>query len=131
MIEDYILGLLPPELIPFATIGDLPSTQKNEICLILYDGSVNDEYFGQRHESTVYNPIVKFVIRNSSYEQGKGWAELLQETLHRYSDKGAGVEGPVLSILAVSSPIYLGRNLQKMHEFQVTFRIKERSDKLG
>lgn len=131
MIEDYILGLLPADLFPFATIGDLPGTQKNEICLMLYDGVTNTEYFGQRHESTVYRPIIKFVVRNNSYEQGKGWTEQIKESLHRYSDKGAGVKGPILGIWLVGFPMYLGRNLQKMHEFQVTFSIQERSDKLG
>lgn len=131
MVEDYILGCLPPELFPFATVGDLPGTQKNEICLMLYDGATNIEYFGQRHESTVYQPIIKFVVRNNSYEQGKGWVEQIKYALHRYSDAGAGVEGPILSILLVGAPMYLGRNPQKMHEFQLTFNVQERSDRLG
>lgn len=131
MIEDYILGCLPPELFPFATIGDLPGTQKNEICLMPYDGDMNSEYFGQRHESTIYSPIIKFVIRNHSYEQGKGWLEQVKYALERYSDKGAGVDGPILGIWAIGSPMYLGRNAQKMHEFQMTFRVQEGSDKLG
>lgn len=131
MIEDYILGLLPAELVPYATIGDLPGTQKNEVCLMLYDGSQNTEYFGMRRESTIYQPIVKFVVRNNSYEQGRSWVTLLKESLHRYSDKGMGVEGPILGIWLVGSPMYLGRNSQKMHEFQITFRTQERSDKLG
>ncbi len=131
MIEDYILGCLPPDLFPFATIGDLPGTQKNEICLMLYDGASNIEYFGQRHESTIYQPIIKFVVRNSDYEQGKGWVEQIEYALHRYSDIGAGVIGPILSIWLVGSPMYLGRNSQKMHEFQITFNVQERRDKLG
>lgn len=124
MIEDYVLGLLPVKLTPFATIGDLPGTQKNEICLMFYDGVTNTEYFGGRQGSTIFQPILKCVVRNNSYEAGKEWIDLLKESLHRYSDAGEGVEGPILSILMVGSPMYLGRNSQKFHEFQVTFKIQ-------
>lgn len=124
MIEDHILGLLPVELIPFATIGDLPGTQKNEICLMFYDGATNTEYFGCRQGSTIFQPILKCVVRNNSYEAGKKWVEELKESLHRYSDAGEGVEGMILSILMAGSPMYLGRNSQKFHEFQITFKIQ-------
>lgn len=124
MIEDAILGLLPVNLTPFATIGDLPGTQKNEICLMFFDGASNTEYFGARHESTIFQPIMKCVIRHQSYETGKGWVSDIQEALHRYSSEGDGVEGPILSIFLVGSPIYFGRNDQKFHEFQVTFKIQ-------
>lgn len=124
MIEDYILGLLPVKLSPFATIGDLPGTQKNEICLMFYDGAGNSEYFGSRQGSTIFQPILKCVVRNNSYEDGKAWIKSIEEALHRYSDAGEGLEGPILSILMVGSPMYLGRNSQKFHEFQVTFSIR-------
>lgn len=124
MIEDSILGLLPLELLPFATIGDLPGTQKNEIGLIFYDGATNTEYFGPRVGSTVFQPIMKCVARNSSYEVAKEWIESIKNALHRYSDSGEGLEGEILSILMVGSPMYLGRNEQKFHEFQVTFNIQ-------
>lgn len=123
MIEDALLGLLPAELVPFATIGDLPGTQKNEVCLMMYDGAVNTEYFGSRTGSTIYQPIVKVVARNLSYEVAKQWVDSVKEAFHRYTDTG---EGPLLSILMVGSPMYLGRSAQKLHEFQVTFNIQTR-----
>lgn len=118
MIEDLILGLLPAELAPVATIGDLPGTQKNEICIMLFDGAGNFEYFGDRLESTIYQPIVKAIVRNYSYETGKYWSELVKESLHRYTGSD------ILSIFLVGSPMYLGRSPQKFHEFQLTFKIK-------
>lgn len=124
MIEDILLGLLPAELIPFATIGDLPGTQSNAVCLMLYDGSTNTEYFGGRAGSTIYQPIVKVVSRNYSYETAARWISLVKEALHRYTDADKGTDGPILSIFMVGSPMYLGRSPQKLHEFQVTFTIK-------
>lgn len=124
MIEDIILGLLPASLAPFATIGDLPGTQKNEICLMFYDGATNTEYFGEKVGSTIFAPIMKCVVRNNSYANAAGWVKDIVDALHRYSDAGEGLEGPILSILMSGSPMYLGRNAQKFHEFQVTFNIQ-------
>lgn len=124
MIEDLILGLLPAELVPVATIGDLPSTQKDEICFILYDGATNAEYFGERKGSTIYQPIVKFVTRHHSYETSRQWINMIKDALHRYADVHTEKNGSILSILMVGSPMYLGRSAQKLHEFQVTFNIQ-------
>lgn len=121
MLEDILLGLLPAKLYPFATIGDLPGTQKDEICLMLYDGMSNAEYFGGRKGSTIYQPIVKVVVRNNSYEVAKQWVEDVKDAFHRYTDEN---RGEVLSILMVGSPMYLGRSPQKLNEFQVTFNIQ-------
>lgn len=124
MIEDLILGLLPAELVPFATIGDLPGTQRDEVCIMLYDGVANTEYFGGKSGSTVFQPIAKIVVRNQSYETAKQWVDLVQETLHRYTDASSEIGGPILSIFMVGSPKYLGRGTYKLHEFQVTFNIQ-------
>lgn len=124
MIEDLILGLFPAELVPVATIGDLPGTQHDEVCIMLYDGVANTEYFGGKQDSTVYQPIVKVVVRNQSYETAKQWINLVQEALHRYTDADSENGGPILSIFMVGSPMYLGRSTYKLHEFQVTFNIQ-------
>lgn len=118
MIEDILLGLLPAELYPVATIGDLPGTQKNAVCLILYDGTSNTEYFGGREGSTVYQPVLKVVVRNDRYETAKQWANMVEKALHRFTG------GVILSVFMVGSPKYLGRSPQKLHEFQVTFNIQ-------
>ena len=116
MIEDRILGLLPSSL-P-ATIGDLPGTSQNAVCIMLYNGNPNTEYFGSSDSSTVYQPIVKIVVRNQSYEQAASWIKLIKEALHRH------VDDYFMSILLVGSPLYLGKSDQKLHEFQIVFRIQ-------
>jgi hypothetical protein len=118
MIEDKILGLLPGNLASFAIIGDLPGTKQNIIGIVLYDGNINTEYFGTRTDSTVYRPVIKVVVRHSSYETGKSWVTQVKDALHRYHDD------EILSILLVGSPMYLGKSEEKLHTFQVTFSLQ-------
>lgn len=116
MVAEQIYDLLPQNW-PLV-IGDLPSTTDVVVGIMEYDGATSTEYFGVTNKS-VFNPIVKIVIRHSSYPEGQEWAEKVKNTLHRYHNEGIGI----LSILMAGVPIYLGRNEQKLHEFQVTFNI--------
>ena len=116
MIAEKIYDLLPQEW-PLV-IGDLPSTSNVAVGIMEYDGATSTEYFGATNKS-VFNPIVKIVIRHSSYSEGQSWADEVKNILHRFHDETVGI----LSILIVGTPIYLGRNEQKLHEFQVTFNI--------
>jgi hypothetical protein len=116
MVAEKIRDLLPQEWPLF--IGDLPSTADVAVGVMEYDGATSTEYFGASHES-LFNPIVKIVIRHSSYPTGQAWADEVKNTLHKYHNEGIGI----LSILMVGVPMYLGRNEQKLHEFQVTFNI--------
>lgn len=121
MVEEKLQGLLPSTL-P-VTIGDLPSTQNDSICIIMYDGGFNTEYFGKKPDPvTVLQPVAKFVVRHHSYEVAKQWIEQIQDTLHRHTDDY------FLSILLAGTPLYLGRSAQKLHEFQVTFNIQVRGE---
>ena len=116
MVADKIYDLLPQEW-PL-TIGDLPSAADTAVSIVEYDGATSTEYFGVSNES-LFNPIIKIVIRHTSYPEGQTWAEKVKDTLHRYHNKDIGI----LSILMAGTPMYLGRNEQKLHEFQVTFNI--------
>lgn len=116
MVAEKIYELLPQEW-PLV-IGDLPSTSDVVVGIMEYDGATSTEYFGEQSES-LFKPIIKIVIRHSSYQEGQEWAEEVQNTLHRYHDEVVGIQ----SCLMVGTPIYLGRNTQKLHEFQVTFNI--------
>ena len=124
MVAEKIHDLLPQEW-PLV-IGDLPSTADVVVGIVEYDGDVSTEYFGgsdrtprSQVSKSIFYPIVKIVIRHDTYSVGQAWAEEIQETLHRYHDDSSGI----LSCLMVGTPIYLGRNEQKLHEFQVTFNI--------
>lgn len=117
MVAEKIYDLLPNTLPKF--IGDLPSSSDSAVAIMEYSSNVGTEYFGQ--PTSLYQPVVKIVIRTPSYETGSSWAEEVKEILHKHYDDF------FLSILIVGTPIYLGRDEMKLHEFQVTFKtqIKE------
>jgi hypothetical protein len=116
MVAEKIHDLLPQEWPLF--IGDLPSTSDVAVGIVEYDGATSTEFFGATNNS-LFNPIVKIVLRHTEYSIGREWSKIIQDTLHRYHNEDTGI----LSILMVGSPMYLGRNEQKLHEFQVTFNI--------
>lgn len=116
MVAEKIYDLLPQEW-P-RVVGDLPATNDIAVAIVEYDGAASTEFFGATNR-TVFNPIVKVLIRHESYPMGQEWSEIVKDTLHRYHNEDIGI----LSILMVSQPIYLGRNAQKLHEFQITFNI--------
>lgn len=116
MIEEGILDILQsfnPEL-P-VVIGDLPSSEENNICILLHDGPGNTEFFGDRNCTTLYNPLIRIVVRNKSYDEGKQWVNAIHTTLHRYRDD------QFMSIIIFGNPQYLGKSMQKLHEFQILF----------
>jgi len=124
MVAEKIYDLLPQKW-PL-TIGDLPSTSSIAVGIIEYDGATSTEYFSasssERFETishTLFNSIVKIVVRHESYSTGQSWSDEVKEVLHRYHNEYDGI----LSCLMIGSPIYLGRNEQKLHEFQITFNI--------
>ena len=115
MVADKLYDLLPASLPK--TIGDLPSTETDAVAIMEYNGGASTEYFGMRGEgSSIFQPIVKIVVRTDSYEEGTEWCELIKNTLHRFTDDY------FVSILMVGTPMYLGRGETKLHEFQVTFK---------
>lgn len=119
MVAENIYDLLPMDLPK--SIGDLPSTATDAVAIIEYNGGTSTEYFGKYDQTnSIFNPIIKIVVRNASYATGSEWSESIGKLLHRYHDD------TFLSILMVGSPIYLGRDEQKLHEFQVTFTTQVR-----
>lgn len=113
MLELKIKNLLSRD-IP-VVIGDLPSGASDSTAIMLYDGAMNEHYF--KH-GTVFRPVIKIVVRNRSYEQAKAWVEEIKHTLNEYSDDY------FLSILLSGYPMYLGKDEQKIHEFQIVFNIR-------
>lgn len=115
MIERRIKNLFPENIRGNTVIGELPSAPDNVIAILLYDGTVNTEYFAC---GTIYNPVIKVVLRNQSYEQAKQWVEYVKDSLHKYTDEY------FMSILLQGYPMYLGKDAQKLHEFQIVFNIQ-------
>lgn len=121
MVAEKIYDLLDAGLPK--TIGDLPSTTKDAVAIMEYDGYDSTEYLGMK--TSVFQPVVKIVARTNDYSRGSSWVDSIAEQLHKHSD------GDFMSILLVGTPVYLGRDEQKLHEFQVTFRTQVRSDFYG
>lgn len=116
MVAEYISGLLPSDWPKF--IGDLPSGRSEAIALMEYDGVGSTNYFGQAR--SILQPILKVVVRTESYKVGDTYCEDLKELLHKYHDE------VILSMLLAGSTMYLGRDEDKMHEFQLIFNIQIR-----
>ena len=116
MIADYIYNLLPENL-PLV-VGELPASNDEVVGIIEFDGYQNTEFFGGKTDSSLYNPLIKIVVRNKTYSGGQQWIDIVKETLHRYHDD------TLLSVLMVGNPMYLGRSPEDLHEFQVTFTIQ-------
>lgn len=113
MVEKKIKNLIP-ESIPIV-IGDLPGGTNDIAAIKLFDGAMNEYYF--KH-GTVFRPVIKIVVRNQSYEQAHEWIEQIKQTLNEYTDDY------FVSILLSGYPMYLGKNEQKLHEFQIVFNIR-------
>ncbi len=116
MVAEKIHDLLPQDW-PLV-IGDLPSTPEVVVGIMEYDGATSTEYFGATSKS-LFKPIVKIVIRHTSYPEGQSWSTEVQNVLHRYHNEDIGIQ----SCLMVGTPMYLGRDELKLHEFQITFNI--------
>lgn len=113
MVEQHIYDLLPATLPK--VIGDLPSTTTDMVAIILYNGASNLEYF---QFDTVYKPVVKLVVRNRSYEEAQQQIQDIKNALHKHSDDF------FMSIYMQGYPVYLGRDEQKLHVFQIVFNIQ-------
>lgn len=113
MIEQHIKALLPEGLPSY--IGELPSTPNDVIAIMLYGGAGNAEYFTC---GTICRPVIKIVARNQSYVQVQQWIEEIKSKLHKHTDDY------FMSILLQGYPMYLGKDEQKLHEFQIVFNIQ-------
>lgn len=117
MIADNIKAVLDAAEIE-ATIGELPGARSNACIINEYGNGVSTEYFGERDSSSIFNPVVKVVVRNQSYQTGNDLIERVAKALHKYHDE------ILISVLLVGSAIYLGRGTDQLHEFQATFNIQ-------
>ena len=99
MVAEKIHSLLPQEWPLF--VGDLPSTSNIAVGIIEYDGATSTEFFGATNKS-LFNPIVKIVIRHSEYSTGREWSEIIKDTLHRYHNEELGILSILISGVAFS-----------------------------
>lgn len=113
MVEKHIYDLLPATLPK--VIGDLPATASNAVAIMLFNGVANLEYF---QCATVYQPVIKIVVRNSLYDAAQQQILDIRNALHKHTDDY------FMSIYMQGYPVYLGKDEQKLHEFQIVFNIQ-------
>lgn len=113
MVEKHIYDLLPATLPK--VIGDLPATASDAVAIMLFNGVANLEYF---QCATVYKPVIKIVVRNSSYDTAQQQILDIRNALHKHTDDY------FMSIYMQGYPVYLGKDEQKLHEFQIVFNIQ-------
>lgn len=114
-IGSFLWSLIPPEVQP-RFIGDLPSiTTEGTTCLI-YSSNASTQFFGMKN--ALYRPVAKFVSRVRRYPDGEEIMTKISDSLKKYTG-----DDEIAGINQIGSPIYLGRNTEKLHEFQVTFEI--------
>lgn len=99
-------------------IGDQPSLAEECVCLTLEDGMEDLRYFGQRNSNA--RPMLVINIRSTKYLDAMDMAELLRDRLNNYHDDD--IAGCYIS----GSPVYLGRNQQKLHEAMLSFLVSLR-----
>lgn len=114
MLEKRIKALLPESISASTYIGDFPSTLQDAVAIVLFNGAGNAEYFAC---DTICAPVLKLLVRNRSYEQAQQQVDLIRKVLHKHHDDY------FMSIHMRGYPMYLGKDAQKLHEFQVVFNI--------
>lgn len=114
-LGEYLWNLIPETVQP-RFIGDLPSVATEGTTCLLVDSNQSTQFFGT-YES-IYRPIAKFVTRKKQYIEGEEINKTISDALNKFVSQEDGI-----SINQIGTGIYLGRNVEKMHEFQITFEI--------
>lgn len=115
MICEYLWEQIPSTVAP-RFVGELPSQAEEGVALSPGEGEENIYYFSQ--EDTLRKPYVTCYIRTREYTKGEQFSSQVVEALDKFHD-----DDWILSCTLVGTPTYLGRNEDKLHEFQVVFKI--------
>ena len=112
-LPEYIKTLLSDKTKVF--IGDLPSLSDEGVGILLEEGSADSRYFGGY--KSLARPYIRITIRTKTYPSGMERAESIKKDLDKYTDDN------ILQCLSAGSPMYIGKNQQKLHEIQLLFYI--------
>lgn len=112
-LPEYIKTLLSDKTKVF--IGDLPSLSDEGVGIALEEGSSEHRYFG--NFKSLERPYIRITIRSIKYIDGMDRAESIKKDLNAFTDDN------ILQCLIAGSPMYIGKNQQKLHEIQLLFYI--------
>ena len=112
---EYLWTRIPDTVAP-RFVGDIPSQSEEGVSLSMVNGEENVRFFSTNE--VLYRPYIQCFIRTSKYVRGDVFASRVIQALDKFYDLDKGI----LNIVLLGSPTYLGKNEDKLHEFQLTFR---------
>lgn len=121
MILEYLWNMVPSSVKP-RFIGDIPS-QSDEGVSLTVEGSTEITRFFQPSTRIVSQTVI-CNIRTRKYKAGDNFLQQIKKAL----DNNKDVEHGILSITIQSSDDYVGVNEEKLHEFQIIFKILVEED---
>mgnify|MGYP003304114642 CR=1 FL=1 len=113
MIAEHVKNLLPAEIHPIITIGELP-TDSDSCIAIVESGGPHGTYFSGNRMDT---PLLKVVVRDIDYRRGYAYARLCKDVLASHAD------AQTLGIILVNDIMYFGRDVKRRNMWQLTFKI--------
>lgn len=125
MIEqlcEYLWNLIPSSVKP-RFVGDIPSQSDEGVALSLYGTDMITRYFGT--PTTIHSQLVQCKIRTQKYTKGTKFMQQIKQSLDKYHNEKDGI----LSVLLLDGDNDLGVNEEKLHEFQLTFKILAKEEK--
>jgi hypothetical protein len=96
-------------------VGDFPSLDAEGLSVRLGAGDDPIRYLGMT--TLIHRPYAILVARAASYASAEAWLTSARGILDSYHS------GSILSILLLTPPLYLGKDDQKMHEFQGVYKV--------
>lgn len=118
MIEnlcEYIWNLIPQKDVPKRFIGDMPSLSDEGVALAITDGQEVTSFFGS--PDTLARLNLRCFVRTKEYRPGATLSRNVYSAIQGYHDED------VLGIVVQGSTNYLGKNEEKLHEFQTNFKV--------
>lgn len=110
-----VIQSLISTVVPKSFVGDFASLDADGVSIKLSEGEDTTRYLGMT--TTIRRPYVVIVARSSTYSTAETWLASIRTRIDTYRS------GDILSILMSTPPLYLGRDDQKMHEFQVIYKV--------
>lgn len=114
-ICEKLAELIPPEVNP-VFIGEIPSQSDEGVALAPTDLETRYWFLGQ--EESIVTPYIQCSIRTKEYLKGENFSDILLKVLN-----GTIEDENLLGIRPITYTNYLGKNEDKLHEFQLTFKV--------